>query len=364
VSMSFWRDKKVFLTGHTGFKGAWLAKMLLHQGARVFGYSLYPATEPSLYASSPILRSIPQVIGDIRSSLELHQACRSFEPDIVLHLAAQALVRDSYANPTETFETNVMGTLHLFEAVRKTKSVKSLVNVTSDKCYENREWLWGYRENEPMGGKDPYSASKGCSELLTQSYRASFFSEANSARLSSARAGNVFGGGDWAKDRLIPDLIRAWGHGQPAQIRHPAALRPWQHVLEPVFGYSMLAKANFEKAGFDSGWNFGPNEMDAQNVGSVVEAMAKLWGETAQVQIEPAASNLKEAHLLRLDSSKAKSELGWVPVLGLSQGLKWTVQWYKNYNSKPSSADQMVDEQIETYLQRQKESGNGSLQVL
>lgn len=354
VAMSFWQGKKVFLTGHTGFKGAWLSKMLLRQGANVFGFSLNPPTEPSLYSQSKELKSLPQKIGDIRSGLILQQSLLEFKPEIVFHLAAQSLVRDSYHDPVLTFETNVMGTVNLFEAVRTSSSVRSIVNVTSDKCYDNKEWLWGYRENEPMGGKDPYSASKGCAELVTSSYRQSFFSSTD-IRLASARAGNVFGGGDWARDRLIPDLVRAFSSNKLAEIRSPNSVRPWQFVLEPLSGYMTLAEKNYTDLGYAEGWNFGPHELDAKPVSWIVDSLIRNWGEGAKYKIVEAEKALKEASLLKLDSSKSRNRLNWSSALDLETSLQWTVDFYKAFY-KGEKLDFWTDLQIENYLAKKKVS--------
>ena len=347
--MSFWSNKKVFVTGHTGFKGAWLVKMLIRRGSRVFGYALGQPSEPCIYGESEELKNIPQVIGDIRSGHELTSSLCAFKPDVVLHLAAQALVRDSYRDPVGTFETNVMGTVNLFEAVRKLGSDVSLVNVTSDKCYDNKEWIWGYRESEAMGGKDPYSASKGCSELVTSSYRHSYF-KFGGVRLASARAGNVFGGGDWATDRLIPDIIRSFNQNQAVTIRSPQSIRPWQFVLEPISGYLRLAEKNYLEPGFDQGWNFGPSDVDTKSVMWMAKAVAKRWGKDATIRVDSSKDHPKEACLLRLDSTKARSILGWSPVLDLETSLDWTVDFYKNFYTGSMSIDALMNDQVEKYL--------------
>ena len=335
MNPQFWRGKRVFLTGHTGFKGSWLSLWLQHLGAQVTGYALPPPTEPSLFKEANVADGMVSVEGDIRDLAQLLSAMRTAQPEIVLHLAAQPLVRYSYENPVETYATNVMGTVHLLECVRQIPGIRAVVNVTTDKCYENREWVWGYRENEPMGGYDPYSNSKACSELLTASYRSSFFNAADYARhgvaIATARAGNVLGGGDWAQDRLVPDILRALAAHQRVDIRHPDAIRPWQHVLEPLRGYLTLAQALCEKGSLCAeGWNFGPLDEDAKSVGGIVQTIGRLWGEKAQWHLD-AGPHPHEAHYLKLDISKAGSQLQWRPVLRLEQALEWTVLWMKDY---------------------------------
>ena len=300
-----YQNRKVLITGHTGFKGSWLCLMLNQLGADVYGYALEPPTQPSLFYEAKIDKLITSYIGDIRD-LDYHQeVMQKVHPEIVIHMAAQPLVRDSYKIPVETYSINVMGTVHLLEACRNTPSVKAIVNVTTDKCYENKEWHWGYRENEPMGGYDPYSNSKGCSELVTSSYRNSFFNiknyEIHRVALASARAGNVIGGGDWANDRLIPDFIRSISKGEKLRIRSPYAIRPWQHVLEPLNGYLTLAAKLFtDGALFAQGWNFGPDDNDAKNVEWITKSICDLWGEGASFEID---SNPQphEANYLKLD---------------------------------------------------------------
>lgn len=336
MDISFWKSKRVFLTGHTGFKGSWLALWLLSMGAEVCGYSLDPPTEPSLYRLLDLDRQLRSVRGDIRDLAGLEAAMRDFSPEVVFHLAAQPLVRLSYQSPVETYAVNVLGTVHLLDAVRRTPSVRAVVIVTSDKCYENQEWYWPYREHEPMGGHDPYSSSKGCAELVTAAYRRSFFSSAqypqHQVAVASARAGNVIGGGDWALDRLVPDIMRAFSAGVPAVIRNPEAVRPWQHVLEPLAGYLALAeRLHADGPAFAEAWNFGPADSDARTVRSLVSALAKLWGDAALWEcVEP--TQLHEARLLRLDSSKARARLGWSPRWNLDQTLLHTVEWYQSFH--------------------------------
>lgn len=349
IQRGFWAGKRVLLTGHTGFKGSWLALWLSAMGARVAGYALAPSTRPSLWQFIEH-SGIASTIADVRDQRALLDACADFRPEIVLHLAAQALVRASYADPVGTYATNVMGTVHLLEAVRRTPGVRAVVVVTSDKCYENREWVWGYRESEPMGGRDPYSNSKGCAELVTAAYRASFFDHLGGVAVASARAGNVIGGGDWAADRIVPDMIRAATAGEPVRIRNPNAVRPWQHVLEPLSGYLQLAERLYgASAEHAEGWNFGPTDDDAVPVATIVSTVARLWGPSMTWSAD-AGPHPHEAHYLKLDSSKARSRLGWRPRLGLVSALEWTVEWYKNH-SKGDDAVALTLAQIERYME-------------
>ena len=308
VDKSFWVGKVVLLTGHTGFKGSWLSLWLQSMGANVIGYALPPPTNPSLFISANVANDMTSIAGDMRDFPALLSVVEKYQPEIIIHMAAQSLVRHSYANPVETYSTNVMGTVHLLEAARQADSVRAIINVTSDKCYENREWIWGYRENEAMGGYDPYSNSKGCAELVAAAYRNSYFNPASFADhgvgLASARAGNVIGGGDWAEDRLIPDIMRAITQNKPASIRNPHAIRPWQHVLEPLSGYLMLAEKLWKNgAAFGEAWNFGPNDEDAKPVQWIVEQLTKSWGEGASWVLDggrsSARSALPEAGLLQ-----------------------------------------------------------------
>ena len=328
VSRKFWKGKKVFITGHTGFKGGWLSLWLTDMGAEVYGYALNPPTEPNFFTVCTLIDHLAgSIIADIRDVTALTKAMRVASPEIVFHLAAQPLVRYSYAAPVETFAVNVMGTVNLLEAVREVKSVKAVVNVTTDKCYENREWIWPYRENEAMGGLDPYSSSKACSELVTAAYRSSFL-ESTGIQIATARAGNVIGGGDWAADRLIPDFLRALDAQQTLLIRSPKAIRPWQHVLEPLSGYLMLAQALYEQGGsFAEAWNFGPEDGDARHVEWIVENLcSQVAGASWQCDLSPQAH---EANILKLDSSKAKNQLGWHPRWNLEIALSRTLEWHK-----------------------------------
>ncbi|WP_309901098.1 CDP-glucose 4,6-dehydratase [Variovorax soli] len=350
---SFWAGKRVFLTGHTGFKGGWLALWLTRQGAIVTGYALDPSTQPSLHALTTASATASSVIGDIRDLIGVRQAMQACAPEVVFHLAAQPLVRRSYVDPVETYSTNVMGTVNLLEAVRSCSSVRSVVVVTSDKCYENREWQWGYRENEPMGGYDPYSNSKGCAELVSASYRLSFFNESrhgeHGVALATARAGNVIGGGDWSDDRLVPDLLRAFGEHRIADIRNPSAVRPWQHVLEPLHGYMMLAeKLHAEGPRWAQAWNFGPHDSDARPVSWIADKLATMWGGGAKWRSEVREDQPHEANWLKLDCSKARQTLGWIPRWDLPRSLGAIVEWQQAWLAGRDMTDFTL-EQIQQY---------------
>jgi CDP-glucose 4,6-dehydratase len=334
VNQPFWAGKVVLLTGQTGFKGSWLALWLQSMGAKVVGYALPPPTNPSLFVAAKVAEGMTSIEGDVRDFPVLSKVFEKWQPEIVIHMAAQSLVRFSYANPIETYSTNVMGTVHLLEAARLAGSVRAIVNVTSDKCYDNREWIWGYRENEPMGGYDPYSNSKGCAELVTSAYRNSYFNpkefDRHGVALASVRTGNVIGGGDWAEDRLIPDIMRAITQGKPVHIRNPHAIRPWQHVLEPLCGYLMLAQKLWEDgAAYGEGWNFGPNDEDARPVSWIVERLTGMWGEGAAWVLDGGGDHPHEAHYLKLDCSKARAKLGWIPQWNLSETLGYIIDWHK-----------------------------------
>lgn len=348
VDPAFWKGKKVFLTGHTGFKGSWLSLWLQSLGAQVKGFALEPTTTPSLFKEARVAEGMESEIGDIRDLNAITASMTAFNPDILIHMAAQPLVRLSYREPVETYATNVMGTVHVLEAARQCSNLKAIVNVTTDKCYENREWVWGYRENEPMGGHDPYSNSKGCAELVTSAYRNSFFNAADTAALASARAGNVIGGGDWAEDRLIPDILRAFEKEQPVVIRNPLATRPWQHVLEPLSGYLMLAEKLYtDGREFAEGWNFGSRDEDVQPVEWILNHMVEHWGQGASWQLDKNPQP-HEAQLLKLDISKAAAKLKWQPRWSLAHTLDTIVDWHQSW-LKDSGMQQQTLKQIEQY---------------
>jgi len=328
VEPGFWQDKRVLLTGHTGFKGTWLALWLQSLGAHVTGFSLGVPTQPALYELARADEGVERISGDVRNPEGVLAAVRDSAPEVIFHMAAQSLVRRSFAEPRETYETNVMGTVNVLDAVRIVGGVRVVVNVTSDKCYENREWDWGYREHEPMGGHDPYSSSKGCAELVTGAYRRSFFSDPAGARVASARAGNVIGGGDWGEDRLMPDLMRAAMNGSAARVRNPNSVRPWQHVLSPLSGYLVLAQSLWDRPEHAGPWNFGPAEDEARPVGWVVERVAELWPGAVRWEHDE-GPHPHEARYLKLDSSRARKQLGWQPPMGLPEALKATVDWYR-----------------------------------
>lgn len=351
ISEGFWRGKRVFLTGHTGFKGGWLALWLQRLGAEVTGYALAPATDPNLFELVHVANGLRDVRGDIRDLDMLQGALAEARPGIVIHMAAQALVRRSYAEPVDNYATNVMGTVNLLEAVRQAGGVRAVLVVTSDKCYENREWLWGYRENEAMGGFDPYSSSKGCAELVAAAYRNSYFRDTDTG-VASVRAGNVIGGGDWAEDRLVPDMVRAALEGRVTRLRNPGAIRPWQHVLEPLSGYLLLAERLFvEGQAFAEGWNFGPLDADAKPVEWIAGELTALWD---GIRWEKnTAPHPHEAHYLKLDCSKAHARLDWTPRLPLGQALSWTVRWYQAC-ARGADMRQLTDEQIENYCAQGK----------
>lgn len=338
VNHAFWRGKRVFLTGHTGFKGGWLSLWLERLGADVTGYALDPPTEPNLFDVAGVSRGMHSIIGDIRIGEDLAKAVREARPEIVFHLAAQPLVRYSYQAPVETYSTNVLGTVHLLEAVRQCRDVRAVVIVTSDKCYDNKEWIWGYRENDPMGGYDPYSSSKGCAELVTSAYRTSYFHPdkygEHGVAIASGRAGNVIGGGDWAQDRLVPDILRAIAEGHPAVIRNPNAFRPWQHVLEPLSGYMLLAERLAGAGGVDygGGWNFGPTDEGVRSVQWVTERLTRKWGAGANWRLDN-DSLLHEAHHLKLDCSKATALLGWRSTWSVATAIDRIVDWHTALNA-------------------------------
>lgn len=348
----FWRNRTVFLTGHTGFKGSWLSLWLQKHGARVIGYALPPPTNPSLYDLARVDAGMDSIIGDVRDLASLRNAMVDAAPDVVIHMAAQPLVLYSYEHPVETYATNVMGTVHLLEAVRSCPSVRVAVVVTTDKCYENKEWVWGYRENEPMGGFDPYSNSKGCAELVTSAYRNSFFSperySEHRVAVASVRAGNVIGGGDWAANRLIPDMMKAIIAGESVVIRSPRAIRPWQHVLEPLNGYLMLAERLWDGAPeYMDGWNFGPNETDVRDVEWIVDRIVRAWGKGARWTLDSKV-HPHEANYLKLDCSKAKARLGWSPKTDVNLALDWIVEWFKVFQQQ-EDVREITQSQIERF---------------
>jgi CDP-glucose 4,6-dehydratase len=338
VSPAFWCGKRVFLTGHTGFKGGWLSIWLASMGARLTGYALAPNTVPNFYDTARVERGLEtSYIGDIRDLDSLQSAMTQARPEIVIHMAAQPLVRESYSRPVDTYATNVMGTVHLLESVRALDCVRAVVVVTTDKCYENKEWVWGYRESDPMGGYDPYSNSKGCAELVTSAYRQSYFPiesySQHQVGIASARAGNVIGGGDWSSDRLIPDAIRAFEANKVLRVRNPLATRPWQHVLEPLSGYLILAEALFKEGEkFSSGWNFGPSAAGVRSVQDVINLLIQNWNGSAEWEQDQSLQP-HEAHALSLDCSKAREYLNWIPNWGLSEAIENITEWYREHRS-------------------------------
>lgn len=348
MNKDFWIDRKVFITGHTGFKGSWLSVWLQHLGADVCGYSKWAPTTPSNFIESKISANMESFINDTRNRDDVFERIKAFKPEIIFHLAAQPLVRESYKDPLTTYQTNVMGTLNVLDAARQTSSVKSIVNVTTDKCYENREWVWPYRENEAMGGYDPYSSSKGCSELLTSAYRRSF-----DMPLGSARAGNVIGGGDWADDRIVPDALRAWGDNKTLTVRYPEAIRPWQHVLEPLSGYLKLAEQIYkDPKKYSDSFNFGPDGDDAKPVRYILNYMKEKWGENANWQSDT-KDHPHEAHFLKLDINKAKTYLGWQPKWSLHQAIDATIEWHKAWLNKQDMREVTIS-QIDRYMNGEK----------
>lgn len=349
MNPAFWKNKKVLLTGHTGFKGSWLALWLYRSGAEVCGYALEPPTSPSLFDIARVSECVKSVVGDVRDLPHLRSIVHAERPDIVIHMAAQALVRRSYANPVETYSTNVMGTVNVLEAIRTSDCVRAALVVTTDKCYENKEWIWPYRENDSLGGADPYASSKSCSELVVTAYRNSFFArrpdDGNCIALATARSGNVIGGGDWASDRLVPDTMNSLCGNEPVFLRYPQATRPWQHVLDPLNGYLMLLERLWDDgADLAGAWNFGPDPLDAKPVSWLVETLESLWGaETCWAS--DTRDHVREAHWLALDSTKSRTLLNWVPKLKLATALEWVVEWYKAYRTG-KAARILTEEQI------------------
>jgi len=361
--MTIWNERRVLVTGHTGFKGGWLTLLLGQMGARVTGLSLPAPSDPALFNQARVGEGITHIIGDIRDAGLVADVVADCRPDVIFHLAAQPLVRYSYDEPVETFATNVLGTAHVLDAARRVGGTRAIVSVTSDKCYENREWVWPYRENDPMGGHDPYSASKGAAELVIASFRNSYFPAAELARhgtgLASVRAGNVIGGGDWAADRLVPDLIRAFLAGQSPTIRSPGAIRPWQHVLEAVFAYVDIAERLLGgDARVAEPWNFGPGDDDTQPVAWIVAELARLWGVPGQWQRWEGAVP-HEAHLLKLDCTKARNLLGWHPTLRLAEALAWIVEWHR-FVADGGDARTITLDQINRFRSRNLESNRNA----
>lgn len=328
---AFWTGRRVFVTGHTGFKGGWLSLWLSKLNALVAGYALAPPTSPSLFEVAGIKDTLFDIRGDINDFEGLSAQMRRFEPEVIFHLAAQPLVRFSYEHPLETFQTNIMGTANLLQAVRRTPTVRAVVIITTDKCYENRDWIWGYRETDALGGYDPYSSSKAAAELITASYRDSFFHKDrfsdHHVSIATARAGNVLGGGDWATDRLIPDLLRSIVAGQPLVLRNPDSIRPWQHVLEPLCGYMLLARKMIERGpDYGDSWNFGPNESETVSVMEIVTKLKRELGSLVSVKVDE-SRQLHEANVLRLDTSKARAKIGWRPALSIDETISWIAEW-------------------------------------
>ncbi len=346
MNAAWWRGRRVLVTGHTGFKGSWLCLLLQRAGADVRGFSLPPPTNPSLYALAKI--DVPTTTGDVRDAAAVADAVRRAEAEVVIHMAAQPLVRESYRDPIGTYATNVMGTAHVLDAIRKSLGVRGVVVVTTDKCYENREWIWGYREDEAMGGYDPYSSSKGCAELVTAAYRKSYFRDTKTA-VATARAGNVIGGGDWAADRLVPDLVRAFVEKRPVIIRNPDSVRPWQLVLEPLVGYLTLAERLVDGGQpFAEAFNFGPAETDAKPVQWICDRLAKQWGDGAEWKLT-GESHPHEAYYLKLDASKAAAKLGWRPRTDLGTALDWIVEWYRTWRDG-GDVRAVSERQVERFL--------------
>jgi CDP-glucose 4,6-dehydratase len=344
----FWKGKRVLVTGHSGFKGGWLCTWLKLSGANVVGFSLQPPTVPSMFETALVADGMTSIIGDVRDLNYLQEIVNNHETEIIFHLAAQPLVRFSYKHPVEAYATNIMGTVNILEATRLCNSVKTLVVITSDKCYENYEWVWGYRENDRMGGSDPYSSSKGCAELISSAYHKSYFSKKDplcqSKSIASVRAGNVIGGGDWGEDRLVPDCIKAISEGRQVRLRNPNAIRPWQFVLEPLYGYLVLAERLFSHGEeYAGGWNFGPSDEDTRPVSWIVEMISCRWNIAGQWEFNP-DSDYHEAMHLKLDCSKAKKYLGWSPKLTLAEALEWTVEWYQAYENRKDMRQMTVDQ--------------------
>ena len=362
LTPSFWYRKRVLITGHTGFKGSWLSLWLQQLGAEVVGYALAPPGEPNLFTVGRVSKGMVSIYGDVNDLVHLNLVLKDFGPEVVIHLAAQSVVRASYEDPVTTFTTNVLGSVKLMEAVRQAKGVKAVVMVTSDKCYENREWVWGYREVDALGGYDPYSSSKACAELAAASYRHAYFSRAAYAQhgvaLATARAGNVIGGGDWKRDALVPDTVRALLEGEQTELRNPHATRPWQFVLEPLRGYLMLAERLYHGAEYAEAWNFGPHDADVRTVSWIAEKLHKLWGSPYFPQ-ESAAAQPHEDTLLKLDATKAATRLGWQTLLPLETTLSWIVAWTKAF-AAGEDMRRVCEEQLEVYMRLTDEAQAGT----
>lgn len=354
ITKKFYKNKRIFVTGHTGFKGAWLTLWLNMLGAKVYGYSLEPQSEPNIFEACKVEDKCTSFIGDIRDYDLLKEKIEEFDPHIIFHMAAQALVRDSYEDPIDTFSTNLMGTVNVLNCARKVKSLKSIVVVTSDKCYENNETGKPFKETDPMGGKDPYSASKGCAELAAFSYSRSFFDKNEQATVASVRAGNVIGGGDWSKDRLIPDIVRSVNSEKEITLRNPKSVRPWQHVLEPLGGYLLIGRKTFEEGKiFEGGWNFGPDKADELCVDEIVVKIITIWNKKIPVICKDTPQ--KEAGILRLSIEKVKDKLSWKPVLNITTALEMTVNWYKQYYEDKEKILDFTEKQISNYMSKNDE---------
>jgi len=349
---AFFRNKRVLVTGHTGFKGSWLSLWLQRMGARVIGYALEPPSDPSLFETAKVASGMESIIADLRDLERFRETVQDHEPELVIHMAAQALVLDGYRDPLETYATNIMGTAHVLEVIRDSDSVKACVIVTTDKCYANQEWLWPYREDDRLGGLDPYSSSKACAEIVTSAYRSSFFAGDKPPHIATARAGNVIGGGDWARDRLLPDCFRSFYAGEKINIRNPLAIRPWQHVLEPLAGYLTLVRRLYEEGEeYAEVWNFGPSMEDSKSVDWVVSYLCRAWHDSRGWVNTGTADQPHEAVTLRLDSAKARYRLGWNPEWGIEEGLRRTIDWYRAYHEHPENTREFTLDQIAKHQQ-------------
>lgn len=351
IDFNFWKQKKVFITGHTGFKGSWLSILLKNLGSDVYGYALEPLYQTSLYNEVKLEEKITSTIGNLLDYSSLKNSIESCRPDIVFHMAAQPLVRESYKNPRDTFQTNILGTANILEVTREVSSIKSFVNITTDKCYKNEEIGLPFKEDDPLGGKDPYSASKACSEIVTSSYRESFFQN-SSCKIATARAGNVIGGGDWSDDRLIPDIVKSLNIPENPIIRSPGSIRPWQHVLDPLFGYLLLAQNLYQNNGYDSSWNFGPNEEGFIDVSTMANKFVQHWDFKGSIEHLEDSSNPYESKILKLDISKADTKLNWQPAFDINETIKITSLWYKNFYKENSNAYDLCLNDISNFLSK------------